>query len=89
MNLLLMWKKDSKETSQLGGYNNSEMYRILWKNENDDSKQTSLILKIALRNKIRRNISGTRALFLREISMYDKVWFIWSKIPHHCRLWQE
>lgn len=59
--------------SKLGDNFNGEIYRVLYKTEHDDTKQSSLILKIALRNETRREMTGARSLFLREISMYDQV----------------
>lgn len=52
-----------------------EIYRILYKDVNDkkNENQSPLILKIAPRNLLRREKLRLRALFLREISMYDQV----------------
>lgn len=51
------------------------IYRILFKSrsDNDDTKETSLILKIAPSDEMRRKTIGVRNLFLREISMYNEV----------------
>lgn len=49
------------------------IYRILFKT--DDTRKTSLILKIAPKDEMRRKTLGVRNLFLREISMYDEVIF--------------
>lgn len=53
------------------------IYRILFKNcdDTDDTRKTSLILKIAPKDEMRRKTLGVRNLFLREISMYDEVIF--------------
>lgn len=52
-----------------------EIYRILYKDANDQNneKQSSLILKIAPRNLCRREKFRIRDLFMREINMYDEV----------------
>lgn len=52
-----------------------EIYRILFKDANDENneKQSSLILKIAPKNLFRRERFRIRDLFLREINMYDEV----------------
>lgn len=52
-----------------------EIYRILYKDGNDENnnKQSSLILKIAPRNEIMREKLQSRELFLQEIKMYDNV----------------
>lgn len=49
------------------------IYRILFKT--DDTRKTSLILKIAPKDEMRRKTLRVRNLFLREISMYDEVIF--------------
>lgn len=49
------------------------IYRILFKT--DDTRKTSLILKIAPKDVMRRKTLRVRNLFLREISMYDEVIF--------------
>lgn len=49
-----------------------DIYRISFQNT-VVPKKNSLILKIAPRNENRRQITDTRTLFLREISMYDEV----------------
>lgn len=41
--------------------------------DNDDSKDASLILKCAPTSPIRRERIGVRNVFLREITMYDEV----------------
>lgn len=52
-----------------------ELYRILYKdaNDSDNKNQSSLILKIAPSNLLRREKMRLRNLFLREIDMYDQV----------------
>lgn len=52
-----------------------EVYRVKYKdaNENEIKNQSSIILKIAPSNPIRRERMRSRDLFLREINMYDKV----------------
>lgn len=52
-----------------------EIFRILIKRNNDNGHQehTSLILKIAPRNLIRRQKANSRDIFLREIQMYSEV----------------
>lgn len=49
-----------------------EVYRVLYK-EADKNSQSSLILKVAPRNPIRREKMRSRDLFVREINMYEKV----------------
>lgn len=54
-----------------------EIFRIQFKpsddDDNDHSKKSSLILKCAPTNPLRRQRVGVRNLFLREITMYDEV----------------
>lgn len=52
-----------------------EIYRILYKDADNESnsKQSSLILKIAPRNVVMREKLQSRSLFLHEIKMYDQV----------------
>ncbi|XP_055296576.1 uncharacterized protein LOC129565584 [Sitodiplosis mosellana] len=42
-------------------------------NKNDEEKQEKLILKVAPQNETRRDQFNSRALFLQEINMYDKI----------------
>lgn len=50
------------------------IYRILFKNGGDNNiKKTSLILKIAPSDEMRRKTLGVRKLFLREVLMYNEV----------------
>ena len=55
-----------------------EIYRILYKdaNDSDNKNQSSLILKIAPSNLLRREKFRLRNLFQREINMYDQVCMI-------------
>lgn len=52
-----------------------EIYRILYKNsnENENQDQSSLIMKIAPTNLVRREKMRSRDLFVREVNIYDKV----------------
>lgn len=61
-----------------------EIYRILFQNP-IDTKTNSLILKIAPRNPSRREITQSRTLFLREISMYDEVNKEFNLISYFCK----
>lgn len=51
------------------------VYRVVFQTTRDknDTKKSSLILKVAPQNQFRRQQLNVRSLFLREISMYDKV----------------
>lgn len=53
-----------------------EILRIFYKdaNDNETSEKSSLILKIAPQNVLRRQKLRLRDLFLREIDMYDQVY---------------
>lgn len=52
-----------------------EIYRILYSDDDENNSNTasSLILKIAPRNPVRREKFHARDMFLREITMYDEV----------------
>lgn len=62
---------------QLGESLNGEIYRILFKCDNNlnGSKEESLILKIAPSNPFRREKFRMRDIYLREIQMYKEVCF--------------
>lgn len=52
-----------------------EVYRILYNgcDDNKNKRQSSFILKVAPRNRMRRERMRSRDLFVREIDVYDKV----------------
>lgn len=50
-----------------------EIFRVLYKDVNCTENESSLILKIAPNNLVRREKLKVRDLFVREINMYDKV----------------
>ncbi|XP_055304442.1 uncharacterized oxidoreductase dhs-27-like [Sitodiplosis mosellana] len=49
-----------------------EVYRVLYE-ESNEKIESSLILKVAPRNPMRRERMRSRDLFVREINMYDKI----------------
>lgn len=59
----------------LGDNFQGNISRILFKRPNggDEFEKKSLILKVAPKNVARRQMAGSRNVFLREISMYDEV----------------
>lgn len=75
----LNWNKISKKyiffQYQKGDNFIGEIYRILYKDANDseNKNKSSLILKIAPSNLLRREKMKLRSLFMREINMYDQV----------------
>ncbi|XP_031627333.1 uncharacterized protein LOC116343429 [Contarinia nasturtii] len=71
-NIKLSFEPGSKKGANFMG----EIYRIFYEDANDSenkSQTSSLILKMAPRNLMRREKLRSRHIFLREIDMYDKV----------------
>lgn len=50
-----------------------EIYRVLYQDVNYIENESSLILKIAPSNLVRREKTRIHDLFVREINMYDQV----------------